>query len=132
MVLLDEVIVSSFSPNLPRGRIWSHRWSCTSCLSYSGGRGQDPLPVLHHVAPHPCPVHSSKHGAAVGGSEQPLNCLALPGLLQEQVFPSSMSPAWDRCPPRPWEVQRCAKALCPWGRFCRPSSPSLPPCKDAL
>lgn len=51
-----------------------------------------------------------------GGSEQSLACSALPGLPQEQVFPSSMSPARDRCPPLFWEVQGCAKGPCPKGQ----------------
>lgn len=62
--------------------------------------------VPPNAAPHPSPPASVGQR---GGSEQPLTCSAFLGLLQEQVFPSSVSPARDRCPPRAWEVQGCAK-----------------------
>lgn len=81
-----------------------------------------------HAAPRPRLVPSCKRGGGRGGSEQPLTCSALPGLLQEQVFPGSVSPAQDRCPPHAWEAQGCPKGSHPTGQALHPPFPiSAPP-----
>lgn len=74
--------------------------------------------------PLPSPQSPPTSVGLWGVSEQPLTCLALPRLPREKIFPSSMSPAQDRCPPHAWEVQGCAKGSCPMGQALQ--TPPLP------
>lgn len=93
MVTLNTVIISNLSLNLLRGWIWRHRWSCTSCLSYLGGRGQDPLPI-----PPITLVPSCKHGIAGGFLVAP-HLLSFARAATGAGFPWLCVPARDRCLP---------------------------------
>lgn len=61
-----------------------------------------------------------------GGSEQPFTCSALQGLPQEWVFPSSVSPARDRCPPMLGRCRDVPRVCALPGTLCRSPSPCRP------
>jgi len=109
MVPLGMVIVSSLSLNLLRGRIRRCRWSCTSCLSYSGGpwAGSSPCP------PRCCPPPSPQSPPASGGGQSSSSHAQLHrGCRGSRFSPAPCPPARGGCCPHAQEVQGCAQGWC--------------------